>query len=152
MRCAKSVEHPVAPSGSAAELDDPSAIAFGWPASRQFFKLLHGSALRCYFLAELPTGVCFAVERLRDGGGATHFAEQQDLDLKIAALVADSQLVSNADLASGLGGLAVALNAAEIAGACSQGPGLEKSRGPKPFVHSHGVHELFLKVFACSIL
>ena len=89
-----------------------AAIAFGRASGGQLFELLEGFALVGNFLAEFAAGFGFAVESLRDGGWAADFAEQQDFDLEVAAVVGDAQHVSHANVARGLGRLAVGVNAA----------------------------------------
>src|SRR5205809_3962361 len=125
------------------ELDDSAAIAFRWPALGGRFKLLRCFALLCRLQARLPARFCLAVEGLRNRGGAAHLAEKQDFYLKVAALVDHTQHVANADLARSLGRLPVGLNPAEFTGPRRQYPRLEEPGGPKPFIHSHGGHELF---------
>src|ERR1019366_2010507 len=93
--------------------------------------------------AQLPARLGLAVESLRNRSRAANVAEQQDFHLKVAAVVGNSQAVSNPDLARSLGGLPVGLNPTEFTGACGQGSRLEESGGPKPLVHAHGGHDLF---------
>jgi hypothetical protein len=57
-------EHCGLRSGSAPELDDSPAIAFGWSACGQLFELLHRLALRCYLQAQFLACLRLAVERL----------------------------------------------------------------------------------------
>lgn len=62
--------------GSAPELDDSAAIAFGGARCRQLFELPHGFAFSGDFLAEVAAGVGLAVEGLGDRGGAANVTEE----------------------------------------------------------------------------
>ena len=105
---------------SAAKLNDPTTVAFRWPACGQLFKLAHCFALGCHFQAQFAARLGLTVEGLRNRGGTADIAEKKNLHLKVTALVGHAQLVSDADLASGLGGLAIPLNPAQFTGASSQ--------------------------------
>ena len=60
--------------------------------------------------------------------------------MELSTVVGHPHHISNADLARGLGGLAVGLNSAEFTRARGQRPRLEESGGPEPFVDSYGGH------------
>ena len=64
-----------------------TAIALRWLAVPQFLEMRHRFALFCHFLPQLSACVCLSVKRLRNRCGTSHFAECQDLHLKIAAVV-----------------------------------------------------------------
>jgi hypothetical protein len=119
------------------------AVSLGWPACGQLFELSHGFALGCHFLAEFAAGIGFVVESLRDRRRTARVAELQDFHLEDSAVVGDSQHVPDADFARRLGGLAVGLNPAELAGLCGEGACLEESGGPEPFVDADGGHDVF---------
>src|SRR5690242_6071212 len=87
--------------------------------------------------AQLAARFTLAVERLRDGSRSANLAEQQNFDLELAGFVADAQPVADANLARRLGALPVPLNPAQVAGVGGERTGLEKSRGPEPFVNAH---------------
>ena len=125
---------------AAAELDDAPAVAFGGPPLGNADVLLKGLTLLGEVETCFATGVGFAIKRLSDGGGPAHRADEKDFDLKDATLVLDAQLVSGANLASGLCAQAVRLNAADITGARGHGARFEEARSPKPFVDAHRVH------------
>jgi hypothetical protein len=97
-------------------LNDVPAVALGWPAHWQHFELSRGPALGRYFLAEFAAGFGFAVKSLRDGRWAARVAELQNFYFEVAAIVGDSQHVSDANFARGLGGLTVRLNPAKVTG------------------------------------
>src|SRR5258708_39804960 len=103
-------------SSSPPKLDNSPAIAFRWPAGRQFFKLLHRFALSRHLQAKFPAGLGLAIESLRNRSRAPHLAEQKNFHMKLTALVGHMQHVSNPDLAGGLGGLSVRLNPAQLTG------------------------------------
>jgi hypothetical protein len=122
----------------AAELDDAATVALGWAVLRQRRELLQRLALGGKLEARRFALFCFAAEGLRHCSGAAHFAEQEYLDLKLAALVSDEEHIADTDFASGLGLDAVRMDAAEFAGFLRQRTGLEEARGPQPFVDAHG--------------
>jgi len=70
--------------------------------------------------------------------GAAHFAEEQDFDLKIAAIVVIRNM-SPMRTSRAAWRLAVGLDSAEFTGARGQGSGLEESGGPEPFIDAYGV-------------
>src|SRR5450755_4029303 len=78
-------------SPSAPELDDVAAVAFRWPAFGQSFEFAHRLTFGCDFLAPLAALVAFTVESLRDCCWPPRFAEQQNFDLEVAAVVRDAQ-------------------------------------------------------------
>src|SRR6266700_6900979 len=78
-------------SAPAPELDDLPAVAFRRSARRDRFKLPRCFALRHNLQTQVAARLRFAVERLRNSSRAADLAEQQDLDLKIAAVVGHAQ-------------------------------------------------------------
>lgn len=132
-------------SGSSAEVDDVAAVALGGTACRQLFELHCGSALGGYFLAQVAAGFSFPVKRLRHRGWPANLAESENFDLKVSTIIGHAQPVADANLARGLGGLAIGLNSAQFAGLRRQRPCLEKSRGPEPFVHAYAGHYRWAK-------
>lgn len=125
--------------GASAELDDVAAVAFGGAASREDFEVAGGAAFSGDFFAQGAAGLGFAVKSLGEGGGAASFTEGEDFNVEVAAVVGDVKLVANVDFAGGLGGLAVGLDASQIAGAGCEGAGLEEAGGPEEFVDADGV-------------
>ena len=103
-------------------------------------ELLHRLALRGQLQAGFLAGFRLAVEGLRNRRGASHFAQQQNLDLKLAAVVADRQHVACTHVAGGFGLDSVGVDAAQVTGLRSERSGLEEARGPQPFVDAHGGH------------
>src|SRR5437879_5864564 len=97
----------------------------------------YGFTLFCQLEAQLAAGLSLAVERLRNRHRAAHLTEKQNLHLKIAAVVFDSQEVANVDLARGLGRLSLGHDPAELTCVRRERTRLEESRGPEPLVHSH---------------
>lgn len=74
---------------SSAQAEELAAVALGGLGFGDGFELRHGFARVGGFEAEFAAKVGFAVEGLGDGRGAADFAEEQDLDLEVAAFVAD---------------------------------------------------------------
>jgi hypothetical protein len=134
-------------SASSAELDDSAAVAFGRASCGQLFELAHSFALGCNFLAEFAAGVGLAVEGLGDGSGAAHFAEEENFDFEVTALVGDTQHVADADFARGFGSLAVGFDPAEFTGMCGKRACLEKSCRPQPLVDAHRGHKVLSSIF-----
>ena len=79
--------------------------------------------------------------RLRNRRRATYLAEQQDLYLKLPAIVLHLQQIADPNISRCLGNLLVQLNPAKLASPCRQRPRLEKSGSPKPLIHPHRSHE-----------
>jgi hypothetical protein len=128
-------------STSAAELYYLSAVALRWPSGWHGVKL-HGSfALGCGFQSRFFAFFGFAVKRLRHRRWPAYFAEQQNVYLKVAAIVSDLQLVAHMDLARRLGGLPIRLNPAQITCSRRQSASLEKPGRPKPFIDAYRRHE-----------
>lgn len=127
-------------SSATAELDDLAPVALGGTAFRRGRIHLHGLALFRDFHAQFTAGVGFAIERLRDGSGAADVAQLQHFDFKFLGFRPDVQKVAGMNLSSRFGGLVVALDPAQIAGARSQRPGLEEPGRPEPLVHAYAVH------------
>jgi len=75
---------------AAAELDDAPPVALGWAALGQPDVLLECLALLGEVEARFAARIGFAIERLSDGGGPAHRADEQDFDLKDATLVLDA--------------------------------------------------------------
>jgi len=126
---------------AAAEAGEGAAVAFVGAGVGQ---ALPGGESLAFFGglgAGLLAGFGFAVESLRNGRGASCFAEREDFHLKDAAVVGDGERVSDVEIAGGLHGLAVAEDAAELAGARGESAGLEEARGPEPFVETDAGHE-----------
>jgi len=123
-----------------AELDDPSAVAFGGPALGRRVNTLPRPALLDHLHAQFPAGLSFAVEGLSHRGRAAHLAEQQDFHLKIAALSLDLQEVADADVACRLHRLLVGFNPAKFAGARRQAARLEKTGRPQPLINANASH------------
>src|SRR5436853_7915378 len=73
---------------------DFAALVFRGPAFPLRFEMRHLLPLFRQFEPQLPTRGCFTVERLRKRCRAAHLTEDQDLHLKIAALLADLPHVS----------------------------------------------------------
>ncbi len=131
-------------SGSAAELDDPAAIALGGSGCGQLFELPHCSTFSSNLLAKFPACVGFAVEGLRNRSGTARIAKQKHFDFEVAAVVGHAQHVADSNFARGFCGLAVRLNPAEFTGAGGEGSSFKKSGGPEPFVDANRGHDLFL--------
>src|SRR5712692_829143 len=104
----------------------------------------HRFALFCQPLPQLAARRCLTVERLCNHCRAAHLTEDQDLNLKVAAVVLHLQQIADSDLTRSLGSLSVGLNPAEFTCPCSERARLEESGGPKPFVHSHPGHNPIL--------
>ena len=91
---------------------DEAAVALGGSArwcrttGKHEFALFNGLGARLLAL------VCFAIEFLGYGCGAADFAEGEDFEGEVTCLVADLELVADADFARGLGDDAVRLHAA----------------------------------------
>jgi hypothetical protein len=81
---------------------------------------------------------------LRHRRRATHFTENQYLDLEVAALVFHMQQIASSDLAHGLGRLPVGQNPTKFTGPSRQRARLEETRCPEPFVHPHTGHYFIL--------
>ena len=95
---------------------DEAAVALGGSArwggttGKHEFALFNGLGARLLAL------VCLAIEFLGYGCGATHLAEGEDFKGEVACLVADLELVANADFACRLGDDVVGEDASELAG------------------------------------
>src|SRR5580704_14376465 len=100
-------------------------------------KIHHQLSLLRDFHPQITARLRLPIERARHRRRAAHFAEQQHLHLKIAALGSDLQKVTDPDIARRLGRLAVDLNAAQLTCPRSQRPSLEKPGSPEPLVHPH---------------
>src|ERR1017187_3049853 len=129
---------------------DFTAIAFRWLAFPQRFEMRHRFALFRQLQPQLPAGLCLTVERLRNRRRAAHLTEDQDLHLKVAAVVLHLQQVAGSDLTRSLGSLPVGLNPAEFKCPCSERARLEESGGPEPLVHSHAGHNPILVPRGCA--
>lgn len=127
-------------SHAIAELDDLASVALGGAAFRRGGIHLHGLALFRNFQAQFTAGICLAIKRLRHGSGAADNAQLQHFHFKFMGICPDVQKVAGMDLASRFGGLVVALDPAQIAGARSQRPGLEEPGCPEPLVNAYAVH------------
>ncbi len=75
---------------AAAELNDAPPVALGWAALGQPDELLACFAFLGEVEARFAARIGFAVERLSDGGGPAHRADEQDFDLEDATLVLDA--------------------------------------------------------------
>lgn len=103
-----------------------------------------GAALFDQFETSFAAGLDFAVELLGDGSGAANFAQGENFDFEFAAVIFDAEEIAGTDVARGLGGLALEVDAAELAGSGGQGAGFEKAGGPQPFIHAEAVHLFIL--------
>lgn len=128
------------PSRSAAKLNDFAAIAFRWSAFRQRREILHRFSLVRQFLPQFTAGLRLAIKPLGNRSRTTHFTQQQNLHLKVAAFGCHSQQVADADLTRRLGRLPVRLDPAEFASTFCQRTRLEKSGGPEPYIDSYAGH------------
>lgn len=118
---------------------DAAAVAFAGTAGGRGGASVEGAAFGGGTLAGLAAGVRFAVQLLRYGCRAAHFAQLQNLNFEIAAVIGDPQHFAAMKLARRPGRLAGDSDAAEVAGAGGQSPGFEEARGPQPFVETHNV-------------
>ena len=75
---------------------------------------------------------------MRNGGRGADVTEREHFDFEVAGVVSDLEHVANANLARRLGLLAVGLDAAEIAGAGSEGPSFKEAGSPEEFVEAEG--------------
>lgn len=125
---------------SSAESNDLAAVSFRWPALRQRFEVPHCLSIVGQLLAQFAACGGFAVKRLRDRGGAAHFAEKQHLYLKVASFIRYLQNITDSNVTGCFGRLPVGLNSAKFAGSFGQGAGFEKSSSPEPRIHAHAVH------------
>ena len=107
-------------------------------------ELLHRLALGGQLEARGDAGFGFAIEGVSHRRGAPHFAQEQHLDKKLAALVPHCQLVAQMDFTRRLGLNSVGMNASQVAGLRGQRTGLEEARRPKPFVDAYAGHECIL--------
>src|SRR4051812_2295511 len=99
----------------------------------------HVSALLCQLLARLPAGCRLSIECLGNRRGATHFTQQQNLNLEIAAIVPYSQGVPDSNFAGGFGRLTVRFHPSEFTRPGSQSACLEKSGRPEPLIDSYAI-------------
>ena len=118
---------------------DAAAVAFGGTALGQGRELLHGLALGGCLGSRCNAGLALAIERLRHGCRTAHLAQRENLNLKLAALVFDDEVVAGMDLAGRLGLVSVGEDAAQVAGLGGQSAGFEEARRPEPFVDPEGV-------------
>jgi hypothetical protein len=107
-----------------------SPVAFGWPALRRWAKNHPGFPLLSGFNPKLTAGLGFAIECRRYRSRPAYLAHKQDVHFEIAAFGFDVQPVTNLHLSGWFGWLMIRLNAAEIAGASSQGASFKESRRP----------------------
>ena len=75
----------------------------------------HGLAFFRECEARFPAGFGLTIKRLRGGGRPAHFAENQDIDLVIAAIVPDLDEVADFYVSRRFDGLPIRLNSAQIA-------------------------------------
>ena len=123
---------------------DETAVAFGWAFGWRVVS--HGAEELSFFgsfSASLFAFFSFAIEGLGDGGGAALLAEGEDLDVELAAFVFDVQQITDADLTSRLGGLAVGEDALELAGFGGLLASLEEASGPEPLVDAGSGHAFY---------
>jgi hypothetical protein len=139
-------------SVAAAEGVDEAAVALrglgGWGEGERAEKAALFSGLEAGELADFG----LAIEGMGDGSGATLVAEGEDLDLELATFVADAEHVAEADLAGGLGGLAVRDDAVELAGLRGLFAGLEEAGGPEPLIDAGAGHGSILPFSHSPIL
>lgn len=123
---------------------DLPAIAFGGSAFAAELGTRFGFALLGELPASLLAGFGFPIQHLGDQGRSTDLGQTEHFNFKLAAIVLYAQQVADPDFASGFGLPALALDAAELAGARRERSGLEETRRPQPFVHSDpgAVHAL----------
>jgi hypothetical protein len=114
-----------------------AAVALGGASAGGTVDGVHHFALGGDLEAKLAAGFGFEVQRLGNGGGTAHLAELQDLDIEVAGVVGDVELVTQADFASGLNALPGGLDAAKLARLGGERARLEEARRPEPFVDSH---------------
>ena len=126
---------------STAELNNSAPVAFARPPFWHRRVLLHRLSLFGKCGARGFARLGFAIQRLRYRRGASHLAELQDLDLKLAALIPDMKHVFHAHFPCRLCFHAIRANTPQIARMRCQCPRLEKTRCPKPFIDAHAVHE-----------
>ena len=104
----------------------------------------HGFALGSDTLAGFDAGAGFLVEGMGDRGGAASVAELQDLDLELSAFGANSQHVTDANVAGGFYRLSPGFNSSQFASVRGHASGFEEARGPKPFVETDTGHGTIL--------
>lgn len=140
---------------AAAELVDLAAIAFGGSAGGRRGEVHHRFPFFGDFAALLAAGFGFEVKRLRDGGWATDVAELKDMDFELGTLRLDVKHIADVNFAGRFGGLAVALDASEFAGASGERARFEETRGPEVFVdaeHEAGVQDEVSGISVLKIL
>src|SRR5215470_2771365 len=97
----------------------------------------HNLARSSEFLPQLSARFRLAIQRLSDGRGPAHFAQNHNFHLKLARRVLHVQKVADMDLPRRLRQLSVGLNSAELARLRGKAARLKKAGGPEPFVDSH---------------
>ena len=122
------------------KLNNLPSISFRWPAFRRRGKYPHSAAFFGGFLSRLPASLSFAVERLRDWGRTSDFAQLQHFDLEISTFRADVQLVAHVDFAGRLGGLPIGSHSPQFTRLLRQRPRLEQSSRPQPRIHAYASH------------
>ena len=95
---------------------DEAAVALGGTAGWCGGVGEHGFAFFGGLGARLLALVCLAIEFLGYGCGATHLAEGEDFKGEVACLVADLELIADANFACSLGDGVVGEDASELAG------------------------------------
>jgi hypothetical protein len=130
-----------------AEAMDLAAVALAGFAAEGF-------GLRVELALGLPFGgeskanssafVGLGIEGLGDGGGTSILFEGQYVDIEFTGLVTDVEEVAELEVARGFGGLAVARDAAGVAGVRGEGAGFEEACGPEPLVDPSAGHSVIL--------
>src|ERR1700689_2311002 len=88
---------------SPAKLNNMPTIPLRWPSGWELFKLARSFPLGRNFLPKLAAGLRLTLKNLRHRSWPPDIAEQQHLDFKIAAVIANPQHVTNPNLARRLG-------------------------------------------------
>lgn len=109
-------------------------IALGWLPVPHSLNAGHDLALLRQL--EAQSAACFGlpIKRLGDWSRTAHFAEGQDLDFEVTAVVLHAQQVAGPDFPSRLHQLPVRLDPAQFTSPSGERAGFEEARGPQPLV------------------
>jgi hypothetical protein len=110
---------------------------------QEMINLMHGAfdrGVTFFDTAEVYGRLRFAIERSRHSHRLADLAENQNLHLEVTTVVLHPQEIPDSNLTRAFCHLSVRLNSAEFTGQGSEGACLEESRGPKPLVHPHAIH------------
>ena len=129
---------------AAAEFVDLAAVALRRPAFGHAASLQHHLAFKRDRFSCGAAFVRFAIERLGDGGRASHCGELQDLNLEDAGLVGDTKTVADAHVTRCLRPVRVGFDATDIAGVGGERSCLEETRCPQPFIDAYSIHALHI--------